>query len=119
MEHESLSLILALFPVGLGLVLLGGANLVLARRPLPYRLAVSVAACGGGIALAGWWLPDAPARWAAAGVLAGVALASAGLGSAKALGLLSGALWLLRHPQARWAAVGALGLGALAAAPLV
>src|SRR4051812_5523786 len=116
MWHDPRLLPLLVFPVGLGLLLVGGVNALLARRSPLARLVLSALVCVGGTGPVLLWVPDETGRWAAAGALVVLALLAAALGSPWLPKLVTLTLRLLGQPRARWASLAALGLVLLAVA---
>jgi hypothetical protein len=119
MRDDPSLIALALFPAGLGLLLLGVLNALPVRRRRGYRVASAALACGASAAVAGLWLPGGPALWAGAGALAGAVLSLAALAVARLPWPTEPGLHLLRRPRPRWAGVAALGFVVVATAVLV
>lgn len=106
---------LVAFPIGLGMLLFGGVNVLLARRSAVCRLSMSAGACAVGVGPLLLWLPDPGGRWVAAAALTAMALTAALLVSPWLPRCGAPLVRLLSRPRARWAGLAVCGLGLLAA----
>src|SRR4051794_2982363 len=110
MAEQSFRDLVVLFSAGLALMLVAGATLVGRRWPAPVRWGVAAVAAGASALLPVALDLPSLAAWPVM-VVAAVAAAMAGLGSARTAGAFQAALAHLRRPGVQAAALALLGVG--------